>query len=129
MLRPGLRPGCAGLEYARSGVSTDIAVESAPPGWRQCIQPQVGQDLLDHRPLQDGRDDLELAAAAVRAVPDVKVDDALEQACQTDALRPGLDRLDVALDLAFRHELETCAAIALAHAATPSDRWMARTSP
>jgi hypothetical protein len=30
----------------------------------------LGEDLLDHRPLEDGRNDLELAGAAVRAVVD-----------------------------------------------------------
>jgi hypothetical protein len=43
-------------------------------GRRLRIQPQVGKDLLDHRPLQDRRDDLELAAAAVQAVLHVDVE-------------------------------------------------------
>jgi len=43
------------------------------PGWRLWIQPQVGQDLLDPRPLEDGRDDLELPTAAVRALLHVDV--------------------------------------------------------
>jgi len=38
-----------------------------PSGWRLRIQPQVSQDLPDHRPLEDGRNDLQLATA-VRAV-------------------------------------------------------------
>ena len=38
------------------------------PGRRLRVQPQVSEDLLDHRPLEDGRDDLEFPAAAVRAV-------------------------------------------------------------
>jgi len=32
------------------------------------VQPQVGGDFLDHRQLQDGRDDLQLPSAAVLAV-------------------------------------------------------------
>jgi hypothetical protein len=34
----------------------------------------VRQDLLDHRPLEDGRDDLQLRGAAVRAVLHVDVE-------------------------------------------------------
>ena len=38
-----------------------------PPSGRGLrVQAQVRQDLLDHRPLQDGRDDLQLPGAAVR---------------------------------------------------------------
>ena len=40
------------------------------------IQPQVSKDLLDHRPLQDGGDDLELPDAAVRAVLHVDIESA-----------------------------------------------------
>ena len=47
-------------------------------GRRLRIQSQVGQDLLDHRSLQDGRDDLELPGAAVGAVLHVDVEHALE---------------------------------------------------
>jgi hypothetical protein len=36
--------------------------------WWMRIQGQVSQDLLDHRPLEDGRNDLELTAAAGRPV-------------------------------------------------------------
>jgi len=61
------------------------------------IQPQVAEDLLDHRPLEDGRDDLELRGAAVRAVLHVDVEHALEQPRPADAVRPGLDVLDFAL--------------------------------
>jgi hypothetical protein len=39
----------------------------------------VSQDLLDHRPFQHGGDDLELPAAAVRAVLHVDVECALEE--------------------------------------------------
>jgi len=44
--------------------------------------------LVDHRPLQDGRDDLELASATIWALLHVDVEHALEQSCPADALRP-----------------------------------------
>jgi hypothetical protein len=47
------------------------------PGRRLPIQSQVGEDLLDHRPFQDGRDDLDLPGSAVRAVLHVDAKDAL----------------------------------------------------
>lgn len=53
---------------------------SAPGRWLW-IQPHVGQDLLDHQPSEDGCDDLELAGAAVRAMRQVELEHALEQAC------------------------------------------------
>jgi len=53
----------------------------------------VSQDLLDHRPLEDARDDLQLAAA-VRTVLHVDVKDALEQLRPADASRLGLGDLD-----------------------------------
>ncbi len=56
-------------------------------GWRLRIQPQVGEDLLEDWPLDDGRDDLQFPAAAVRAVLHVDVKDALEQARPADAVR------------------------------------------
>jgi hypothetical protein len=37
-------------------------------------KPQVSKDLLDHRPLQDGGDDLELPGAAVRAALHVDIE-------------------------------------------------------
>ena len=43
-------------------------------GRRLRIQPQVRKDLLDHRALQDGGDDLELPGAAVRAALQVDVE-------------------------------------------------------
>jgi len=49
------------------------------PGRRLRIEAQVGQDLLDDRSLQDGRNDLELPGAAVLAVLHVDVEDAREQ--------------------------------------------------
>jgi hypothetical protein len=36
----------------------------------------VSKDLLDHRPLQDGGDDLELPGAAVRAVLHIDIESA-----------------------------------------------------
>ena len=57
----------------------------------------MAQDLLDHRPLEDGRDDFELPGAAVWAVLHVDVEDALEKPRPADAVRPSLDRLDFAL--------------------------------
>jgi hypothetical protein len=53
----------------------------------------VSDDLLDHRPLQDGGNDLELPAAAVRAVLHVDVKDSLEQPRPADASRPSLRSL------------------------------------
>ena len=46
---------------------------------------------------QDGRDDLELPGAAVRAMLHVDVEDALEQPCPTHAVRPDLHSPDLAL--------------------------------
>jgi len=43
-------------------------------GRRLRIQSEVGEDLLDHRPLEDGGDDLQLPVAAVRAVLHVDVE-------------------------------------------------------
>ena len=41
---------------------------TCPPSGRGLqVQPQVRQDLLDHRPLEDGRDDLQFTGTAVRA--------------------------------------------------------------
>jgi len=42
------------------------------------LQSQVVEDLLDHRLVQAGRDDLELPAATVRSVLHVDVEDGLE---------------------------------------------------
>ena len=42
------------------------------------LQSEVGEDPLDHRRLDNGRNDLELAAA-VRAVLEVDLEDTLEQ--------------------------------------------------
>ena len=45
-----------------------------PPSGRGLrVQAQVRKDLLDHRPLEDGRDDLQLPGGAVRAVLHVDV--------------------------------------------------------
>jgi hypothetical protein len=64
--------------------------------WRLRVQTQAGQDHLDHRPLKDGRDDLELAGPAGRAVLHTDVEHALEQPRQTDAARPRQGGLDLA---------------------------------
>ena len=47
-------------------------------GRRLRVQPQVVQNLLNHQPLEDGRNDLQNTGAAVRAVLHVDVKDALE---------------------------------------------------
>ena len=41
------------------------------------VQAEVREDLLDHRPLQDGRDDLQFSGAAIRAMLHVDVEVAL----------------------------------------------------
>ena len=67
-------------------------------GRRLRIQPQMAQDLLDHRPLLDGGDDLEVPGAAVRAALHVDIEHPLEQPCPADACGPDLDGLGLALD-------------------------------
>ena len=56
----------------------------------------MGEDLRDHRPREDGRDDLQLPAAAVRAGVHVDVEHPLEQPCPADAVRPAVNRLGLA---------------------------------
>ena len=57
-------------------------MQRPPTRWRTRrradLQTQVREDLLDHRGLQDGGDDLQLAAA-VRAVRHIDLEGALEQ--------------------------------------------------
>ena len=65
-------------------------------GRRLRVQAQVAQDLLDHRPLQDGGDDLELPGAAVRAALHVDIEHPLEQPCPVDASGPNLGGLGFA---------------------------------
>ncbi len=60
-----------------ASVLPDLA--SRPSGRGLRVQTQARQDLLDHRPLEDGRDDLELPGAAVWAVLHVDVENALEK--------------------------------------------------
>ena len=64
---------------------------SLPTRWRprRCasLQTQVREDLLDHRLLQDGRDDLQLAAA-VLAVLNIQRNDALGQPVPPQPYRP-----------------------------------------
>ena len=63
------------------------------PGRRLQVQPQASQGLLDHQPLEDRRDELELAAAAGQAVQPVDVEDAIERTGPADAVRSNLDAL------------------------------------
>ena len=54
-----------------------------PPSGRGLrVQAQVRKDLLDHRPLEDGRDDLQLSGGAVRAVLHVDVKTRLSSRAQ-----------------------------------------------
>jgi hypothetical protein len=60
--------GEVSLTVSAAQVASVLPDPTRPPSGRGLrIQPQVRQDLLDHRPLEDGRDDLELPGAAVRA--------------------------------------------------------------
>ncbi|SER45187.1 Uncharacterised protein [Pseudomonas luteola] len=100
---PRLRFGVAaqGQVFMAAGAAQVASVlprlARAAPGRRLRIQPQVGEDLLDDLPLEDGCDDLQFPGAAVRAVLHVDVEDALEKPRPADAVRPGLDSLDFAL--------------------------------
>ena len=76
------------------GVQHGLARPTLGP--RLWVQPQVLQDLLDHRALKDGRDDLQIAGTAVRAGVHVDVKDALEKSCPADAVGRGPNRLDFA---------------------------------
>ena len=57
----------------------------------------MAEDPLDHRPTQDGRDDLQFPAAAGRAALHVDAKDSLEQPCPADAARPGRGLLALTL--------------------------------
>ena len=59
------------------------------PRRRAGLQSEVGEDALDHRRLQDGGDDLQLAAA-VRAVFEVDLEGRLEQPGPTHSHRPAM---------------------------------------
>jgi hypothetical protein len=63
-------------------LASELALQRLDSGRRKrrCpgLQPQTRKDLLDHRLLQDRRNDLQLASA-VRAVLQVEVEQALEQ--------------------------------------------------
>ena len=61
-----------------------MRIRATPSG---CWQPEVLEDALDHRRLQDRGDNLQLAAA-VRAVLHVDLEHALEQSRPADARRP-----------------------------------------
>jgi len=92
---PRLRFGVAaqGQVFMAAGAAQVASVlprlARAAPGRRLRIQPQVGEDLLDDLPLEDGCDDLQFPGAAVRAVLHVDVEDALEKPRPADAVRPG----------------------------------------
>ena len=58
-----------------------VRLTRSAPGRGLRIQPQVRQDLLDHRPLQHRCDDPQFPGAAVRAGLHVDVEDPLEQLC------------------------------------------------
>lgn len=72
------------------GFASEVRPRLAGPtlGWRLRIQPEVAEDLLDDRPLEDGRDDLEPTAATVGAVLHGDLEHALEQAGQHHQLNP-----------------------------------------
>lgn len=65
--QPVLR--CLAFRGGRRGTGREVVPRLARSAlwWRLRIQGQVSQDLLDHLSLQDGRDDVEPASAAVRA--------------------------------------------------------------
>jgi len=88
-------PGCSACGPAH-GAPPRMARPS--PVRRPGIQPQVGEDLLDRCPLQDRRDDLQLASVAARAAPQVDVEHALEQPRPADVLRPSLRGLRLAAE-------------------------------
>jgi len=71
---------------------------------------QLLQPVLDHRSLEDGRDDLHLPGAARQAVLHVDLEDALEQPSPADALRLGRSmtprRLQLELHLLCRVDLD-----------------------
>lgn len=80
---------------AGRGSGSEVRPRLASPalGWRLRNQPQVGEDLLDHWPLENGGDDLQLAGAAVRAVLHIDIEYALEQPRPADNPSPGLPRV------------------------------------
>lgn len=74
--------GVYGMAGAAQAALVLPRLARSTPGRGLRIQPQLGQDLLVHRPLQDGCNDLERPAATVRAVLHADVEHALEQASQ-----------------------------------------------
>ena len=75
------RPWAPGhLNGDGSGWSDRVQLRPTGRRTRRCtgLQPQVHEELLDHRLFQDGSDELQLTAAA-RAVRQVDLEDALEQ--------------------------------------------------
>ncbi len=74
----GLSLAVGSLNLSRLGRLRSLAAPGdglAPGGRPTRLQPQVREDLLDHRRLQGRRDDLELATA-VRAVRQVEFESA-----------------------------------------------------
>jgi hypothetical protein len=62
-----LRPMACRFNGGRGSGGEVVSCLARPAlGRRLRIQPQVGEKLLDHPPLEDGRDDLQLPGAAVR---------------------------------------------------------------
>ena len=88
LLRSQRRGECDGRRG--SGGEVVLRLRRSAPARRRPIQPQVGEDLLGDLPLGNGCDDLEMPAAAVRAVLHVDVEGALEQPCPVEATGPRL---------------------------------------
>lgn len=65
------------------------------PGRRLGLQARMAEDLLDDRPLDDRRDDLQLPGSEVRTVLHVDVENTLEQPRPANLLWPGGNGLDL----------------------------------
>lgn len=75
-----LRPTACRFDGGRGSGGDVVSRLARPaPGRRLGIEREVGEDLPHDRPLQDGRDGLQLTGAAVRALRRVNLEDALEQ--------------------------------------------------
>jgi hypothetical protein len=90
--RRAVPPGCGLLGVAACGLWRPVSgsgrcsggevlprLARPTPGRRLRIQPRAGEDLLDHRLLEDGRYELALHCAADGAVLEVYLVDTLEQ--------------------------------------------------
>ena len=64
------------------------ASRAGGPGRRLRLQPEVGEDPLDHRLFQDCGEDLQLPVAAIRAMLHANDDDPFDQVGPADAARP-----------------------------------------